>query len=193
MENKTIAVDLGLPNGILWGDRNIGADKPEGFGGHFAWGMLETQKIYTKEAYKYYPNKQYMNLGEDITGSRYDVARERLGTPWRLPTLKEAKDFLSKRYCIWEPEVINGIEGFRVTGKKNGNSLFMPFGGMMIDEKYCYENCEGSYWTGTFKEGNACGFTIFHSPYDPWGTRTNFKSEYFGVCVRPVCSKKELI
>ncbi|MBQ6964371.1 MAG: hypothetical protein IJP82_01605 [Bacteroidaceae bacterium] len=29
---KPILVDLGLPSGTLWADRNVGADTPEGYG-----------------------------------------------------------------------------------------------------------------------------------------------------------------
>jgi hypothetical protein len=32
------AVDLGLPSGTLWADRNVGADAPEAYGDYFAWG-----------------------------------------------------------------------------------------------------------------------------------------------------------
>ena len=31
-------VDLGLPSGTLWATCNVGADTPEGYGDHFAWG-----------------------------------------------------------------------------------------------------------------------------------------------------------
>lgn len=32
------AVDLGLPSGTLWADRNVGAASPEDFGSYFIWG-----------------------------------------------------------------------------------------------------------------------------------------------------------
>lgn len=32
------AIDLGLPSGILWADRNIGAATPEDSGLYFQWG-----------------------------------------------------------------------------------------------------------------------------------------------------------
>lgn len=35
------AVDLGLPSGILWADRNVGATSPEEYGTYFAWGETE--------------------------------------------------------------------------------------------------------------------------------------------------------
>ena len=33
-----VAVDLGLPSGLLWADRNVGATSPEDAGLYFAWG-----------------------------------------------------------------------------------------------------------------------------------------------------------
>lgn len=38
-------VDLGLPSGILWADRNVGAKKPEDVGLYFAWGETEGYRI----------------------------------------------------------------------------------------------------------------------------------------------------
>lgn len=34
-------VDLGLPSGTLWADRNVGAAAPEAIGGYYAWGETE--------------------------------------------------------------------------------------------------------------------------------------------------------
>lgn len=47
LEKKNISgltynmVDLGLPSGRLWADRNVGASSPEDFGTYFAWGETE--------------------------------------------------------------------------------------------------------------------------------------------------------
>ena len=54
--NKNIpegAVDLGLPSGTLWADRNIGADSPEGYGDYFAWGETRPKSTYSWSTYKY--------------------------------------------------------------------------------------------------------------------------------------------
>lgn len=37
-------IDLGLPSGTLWADRNIGANDPEDYGEYFRWG--ETTPFY---------------------------------------------------------------------------------------------------------------------------------------------------
>lgn len=36
-------VDLGLPSGLLWADRNVGADSPYDYGDFFAWGETKTK------------------------------------------------------------------------------------------------------------------------------------------------------
>lgn len=54
LEKKNISglsynmVDLGLPSGLLWADRNVGASAPEDFGTHFAWGETNGYNCSTK-------------------------------------------------------------------------------------------------------------------------------------------------
>ena len=36
--SEYVMVDLGLPSGLLWADRNIGASSPEDYGLYFQWG-----------------------------------------------------------------------------------------------------------------------------------------------------------
>ena len=46
-------VDLGLPSGTLWADRNVGANAPEEFGGHYRWDdAMKFVNIPTKEQIK---------------------------------------------------------------------------------------------------------------------------------------------
>lgn len=53
LEKKNISgltynmVDLGLPSGLLWADRNVGATGPEDFGTYFAWGETTGYNIST--------------------------------------------------------------------------------------------------------------------------------------------------
>lgn len=46
--NKT---DLGLS--VEWGSFNLGATKPEEFGGYYAWGEIEQKAVYTPENYRW--------------------------------------------------------------------------------------------------------------------------------------------
>lgn len=39
-------VDLGLPSGLLWADRNVGASQPAAYGDYFAWGETKPKTDY---------------------------------------------------------------------------------------------------------------------------------------------------
>ncbi|MBO4315774.1 MAG: hypothetical protein J5867_07425, partial [Prevotella sp.] len=80
------AVDLGLPSKTKWASCNVGATKPEEYGGYYAWGETEEKEVYDESTYKYYQNDEYVNLGSDISGTEYDVAHVKWGGNWRMPT-----------------------------------------------------------------------------------------------------------
>ena len=40
------AIDIGLPSGIKWASCNVGATKPEEYGGYYAWGETEEKDVY---------------------------------------------------------------------------------------------------------------------------------------------------
>ena len=46
-KDNTQYIDLGLPSGTLWADRNIGATEPEEYGECYAGGETEPKKEYT--------------------------------------------------------------------------------------------------------------------------------------------------
>ena len=55
-------IDLGLPSGTKWACCNIGAEKPEGYGGYYAWGETQTKSTYNDDTYLYYKNKEYDDI-----------------------------------------------------------------------------------------------------------------------------------
>ena len=188
------AVDLGLPNGVLWADRNVGAASPEDYGLHLTWGDLSPQKDYSKENYKYLENTIHQALGENISKTPYDAATVMYGEPWRLPTLKEARDFISKKYCVFTLEMLNGMEGYRVTGKKTGQSLFVPFGGIMIGKENRSATSQAVYWTAELQQMSPgafcpCGFYLEYYEYDPYRNHWGYISPYYGAAIRPVQSR----
>ncbi len=46
-------VDLGLPSGTLWADRNIGSEYAGDFGWYFAWGEVKPKAVYNLATYRY--------------------------------------------------------------------------------------------------------------------------------------------
>ena len=84
-------IDLGLPSGTKWACCNLGADKPEAYGGYYAWGEIEEKTFYNEVTYQYSTgedtdgdgwydkNRSYKNLGSDIASTQYDVAHVKWG------------------------------------------------------------------------------------------------------------------
>lgn len=119
------AVDLGLS--VKWADINVGATSPEDRGEFYHWC---DQSFGT-------PSETESN----ISGSKYDVARNELGDSWRMPTSEELEELANK--CTWT--MING--GYKVTGP-NGNSIFLPAEGFV--KKGTRKNTQAAcYWSGS--------------------------------------------
>lgn len=82
--NDYQAVDFGLPSGIKWADRNIGAARPEDAGKYFAWGDIEGYRaedikgnMFTK---KWYNKRNASMISKDIDiASQNDVANIEIG------------------------------------------------------------------------------------------------------------------
>lgn len=106
-------VDLGLSSGVKWVDMNLGADDEEAPGDHYRWGETAPNM---EGAY------QVQNTRTYIGGTAYDAAHTRLGGDYRLPSVSNVQELIDE--CNWQWDV----NGFRVTSKKNGNSIFLPVG-----------------------------------------------------------------
>ena len=151
-------VDLGLPSGIKWADRNIGANKPEDYGDYFAWGETEPKEMYDQNTYKWYSsvsskltkyctNSSYGNVdNKTVLEASDDAATANWGGQWRMPT-KEERDELYE-YCDWE-EVArsNGVIGYQITSEINGNSIFLPLAG--CKDGGWVNSYYGFYWTSS--------------------------------------------
>lgn len=132
-------VDLGLPSGTLWGDRNVGATSPTDFGKLYAWGEITPVEDKTNE------NNNRSITQTNIIGTSYDIASIELGSNWELPSKEQFDELVS--LCNWKWEKIDGSVGYTVTGP-NRNALFLPAAGCMLKEGYKYYNQFGYYWTG---------------------------------------------
>lgn len=154
-------VDLGLPSGVKWAGWNVGATRPEEYGGYYAWGETEEKSEYTVETYKhkekyYYGSDPdewywvYKDLG-NISGTSYDVATAKWGSGARMPTNEEFFELADK--CYWYGGYLNGIAGDFVTGP-NGNSIFIPFAGRRYDTDLYFEGDSSWCWPGTQDDGS---------------------------------------
>ena len=149
-------VDMGLS--VKWATCNLGATKPEECGDYYAWGETQTKTSYDWPEYKWC-NGTYDSLIKYNTKSSYgdvddkteldaadDVARVKLGGKWHIPTDAEWTELRTN--CTWTWTTQGGMNGYKVTSKINGNSIFIPAAGRMTDT-YDYVGTLGFYWSAS--------------------------------------------
>lgn len=145
------AVDLGLS--VKWANVNLGASNPWDIGYRFAWGETEPRtNFYGNYGYPYYDEDtdSYVNIGNEISGTKYDAARHLLGGKWRMPTADEVEELLTK--CSFYPSEQGNTSGTMITGP-SGKSIFIPnCGAQDSDINDIYGKDSGFYWTGTLSD-----------------------------------------
>ena len=187
------AIDLGLPSGVKWANMNVGAAKPEGYGGYYAWGETEEKDNYSWSTYKWC-NGSSSTMTKYCTSSSYgtvdnktvldpedDVAHVKWGGTWRMPTLDEQNEL--RNNCTWQWTTQNGVNGYKVTGP-NGNSIFLPAAGCRYGTGALDRGSYGYYWSSSLNSlySNSAYYLYFGSGYFDW----NYYFRYFGHSVRPV-------
>ena len=109
------AVDLGLS--VKWASHNLAADSAYETGGYYLYG--------DPTGTNYYPYFTPPSLN-DISGTQYDIVRQKWGGNWRIPTGDEFDELFSE--CSWTYTTKGGVNGMLVIGP-NGNSIFLPHTG----------------------------------------------------------------
>lgn len=156
------AVDLGLS--VKWATFNIGANRPEYFGDVFAWGDVDSQH---RNTYSFnYSSTDYSKYGfidclshwkgegepdnKRILDLEDDAAHIQWGDKWRIPTQAEITELVEN--CIWTFTSLNGVNGYKVSGKLEGytdNFIFIPLPD--LDWNHIQPNTYGSYWASSLK------------------------------------------
>ena len=176
-------VDLGLPSGLLWATRNVGASSPTDYGNYYAWGETSPKSVYDWDTYRYYNSstgftKYTSSDGLTILQSGDDAATANYGG--RTPTKEEWQELTNNTtsQCI----TINGVNGRCFTGT-NGNSLFLPAAGCRSDSSLGNAGIAGDYWSSSLSPDPIyAGFFFFGS-----GNQLVFgDSRCFGFTVRAV-------
>jgi hypothetical protein len=163
-------VDLGLPSGLLWATRNVGATSPEDYGDYFAWGETSPKSVYDWSTYRYC-NGGFDQLTKYCYSSFYgyngftdnltilqpgdDAATANYGG--RTPTIEEWQELINNTTVSWTTQ--NGVYGGRFTGP-NGNSLFLAAAGYRWGSSLYGAGSNGYYWSSSLN--NTC------SPNHAW-------------------------
>ena len=173
-------VDLALPSGLKWAKCNVGASSPYGYGNYYAWGETSTKSNYIDDK-STTSGKEMSDIGGNDT---YDVARKQWGSSWRLPTRAEFKELLDEENCTWEWTTQSGVNGYRVTSKINGASIFLPAAGSRAGTSLIRAGSDGCYLSSTPDESDTDYACILQFSSEYHDTYRHFR--YFGFSVRPV-------
>ena len=189
------AVDLGLS--VKWANVNMGAKKSTDFGDYYAWGETKPKDYYSWDSYIWSRGNSPM-LTKYSVGDRKsqltladDAAHANWGGKWRMPTEAECEELANPDNCIWEWTTNNGINGYKVTSKKTGNSIFLPITGFRFYGKTQFRAIYGYYWTSTVFTGNPKNairleFNLDEVKVDYGNLSSN---RFSGHCIRAVQEK----
>lgn len=143
-ESAYEAIDLGLPSGTKWANMNVGAESPEGYGDYYAWGEIVPNKAsaYTPQNYRFYPgndNDDYTKYNDTDNKMVLDLADDAanvvMGGDWHMPTSAQCAELLDNTTSSWTTDYNGtGVAGMIFTSNNNGNSIFFPAAGVVIDE-----------------------------------------------------------
>ena len=180
-----IFVDLGLPSGLLWADRNVGAARPSDSGEYFSWGNSVGHAA--DDGYDFggsvdgpYGETSGATLTADIAVGTNDAARANMGAPWRLPTVAEFEELIANSSVEITSE--DGIVGARFTSAINGNSVFLPAVGLGVYTKISSEGF-GYYTTSVLADNFSSSTMMFSSSHSP---RIFNLQRFYGTPVRAV-------
>ena len=186
------AVDLGLS--VKWANMNVGAKTPSGYGTYFAWGETKPKDYYSWNTYAWSKGDSQFLTKYSNTDKKTrlipsdDAASANWGGGWRMPTVDEFDELVNPDNCKWEWTSLDGINGYKVTSKKTGKSIFLPITGFRYYSDTQFRAINGIYWTSTLYTSN---------PNKAWCLEFNFSNvdvhygnlssnRFSGRCIRAV-------
>ena len=188
-------VDLGLPSGLKWATCNVGASTPSDYGSYFAWGETKPKSEYTWSTLRYCADGSGDSFTKYNTLEKYgtvdnrkklemsdDAARANWGGSWRMPTDAELTELKDK--CTWTWTTQGGKNGYKVTSKKNGNSIFLPAAGYRSGGSLSNAGSNGGYWSSSLNTGYPG--SAWSMSFDSDGAYRGYDYRFCGQSVRPV-------
>lgn len=168
-------VDLGLS--VMWSSRNVGAPRGDQPGYYVGWGDVTAQQYSSDE--NDYP------VAQNISGSKYDIARSLYAETWRIPTTEEMTELMTQ--CQWIWTAINGVTGFQIVGK-TGASIFLPAGGSRYGTEHEDAYYYGRYWCSNCDDDKY--HRAFCLEFSQMGGQLVTMGRFMGMLIRPVFDKR---
>lgn len=171
-------VDLGLS--VYWADYNVGSTESTEVGGCYGWGDV-TGTYYTKDE-TMYPSA---NPPSDISGTEYDIASNKWGNGWRIPTKKEMEELIDNCYITWQ----NWCKCWEFTSRINGNSIKFPYASVRNGKSTFYDEC--GYWTSTLDRTYMGAYALYTLKSGRDMDNINHFKRSYGLQIRPVKDKDD--
>ena len=196
-EHTNVYVDLGLTSHTKWAKFNLDADSMEEYGDSYAWGELTAggypdwkdyqyyipaKKGIDKDGFMTYQEERMIDIGKNISGSKYDVVTTTLGDGWRMPTEEDMAEL--RKECQWAKVRRGNVGGWKVTGK-NGNWIFLPT--HRITERNYLADYIHCYWIAT-AESQTTAYCLYTT--DSGNLRIITKPKREGHLIRPIYKQK---
>ena len=196
---STEYVDLGLPSGTLWAKCNLGAGSPEMIGEYYAWGETGAKTLYTPSNYAFTDGswgnftKYSIDNYFSILQAEDDVATQKLGAPWHMPTTEQTQELQEK--CQFKAGTYNGVKGAIVTGP-NGNEIFFPFAGQLDNYQTINATNSFAFWKKDLYSYDASKALCIFAEFVESGNLTQkdlqfYADRYLGMQVRAVRTSLE--
>lgn len=181
-------IDLGLPSGRLWADRNVGAKSPEDDGLYFSWGNIVGHTA--DDEYNFDDDEYKDTSGAKLRDSYqpgdsdYDAAKRynlRFDIKSQMPRMADFAELVD--YCDHKWVEQNGVKGMLFTSRINGNSIFFPASGNRIGTSLYYRGSYGYYWSASLLSQTR-GYSLVFSSGGV--SPANYYSRFYGFSVRAV-------
>lgn len=189
-----------MPSGLLWAKCNLGAEQEIDYGLYFSWGNTDgyagdsghdfgSDADWDEQTQTWggiYGSTPGGALTDSFTpGDAHDAARAMLGAPWKMPTQANFEELLDTNNCTNE-HVDNyngsGVAGRLFTSVANGNTLFLPYAGCVLDSALEDVGEGGNYWSvSIYNAQNANRLNI-----SGYSAEDGYDSRYIGCSVRAV-------
>lgn len=151
------AVDLGLTSGVRWAQCELGRedfdDMYEYILGNSTyrvyWGSLVNYTTVTNYEYEYWDEgtESYIDIGNEISGTQYDVVHAKLGGHWRLPTKADVEELINNTTVTYSP-----VE-YEVRYNENSTLTYNTTIAVVTGKNGNYiQSFMTGYWTGTMSE-----------------------------------------
>ena len=159
---KYKAIDLGLPSGLKWANKNVGAEKETDYGLYFQWGDVVGYNDASHSTWETCPgnggDSSYNaksidawdadNLLDGILKPEVDSVTVNMGSKWRMPTIKNCLELVEN--TNYEVTDIDGVKGGKFINKTDASKyIFIPFAGGSVEHSFESQGVGCAIWSSS--------------------------------------------